>query len=101
MKPIIVLIMSSGIMLQACEQAPVRRTEMLAEHSGWGNEAAQLIKAGYLTQGMDQEQVEAAWGKPCWSCTGTTQGDWGAAWQYATQTVFFDKDGKVTRWEAN
>ncbi len=48
MKPIIVLIMSSGLMLQACEQAPVRRAEMLAEHSGWGNEAAQLIKAAYL-----------------------------------------------------
>jgi hypothetical protein len=83
-----------------CENAPVRREEMLSLHPEWSNEHAQLIRAGYLASGMNQDQVKAAWGRPCWSCTGTTKGAWGEAWEYATQVVFFDANGKVTRWEA-
>lgn len=83
-----------------CENAPVRREEMLSLHPEWSSEHAQLIRAGYLAPGMNQDQVKAAWGRPCWSCTGTTKGAWGEAWEYATQVVFFDANGKVTRWEA-
>lgn len=98
MKKVIILCV---IALSACENAPVRREEMVYSHPEWSGEHVQLIKAGYLAVGMDQEQVRAAWGKPCWGCVGTTKGDWGEAWQYTTQTVFFDKNGKVTRWTQN
>lgn len=90
----------TALILQACENAPVRREEMISEHPEWDNAAVELIKAGYLSKGMNQDQVKAAWGRPCWSCTGTTKGDWGEAWEYATQVVFFDLSGKVTRWES-
>jgi hypothetical protein len=93
------LILLAGLILQACENAPVRREEMISEHPEWDKEMVEVIKAGYLVKGMDQDQVKAAWGRPCWSCTGTTSGDWGEAWEYSTQVVFFDKNGKVTRWE--
>lgn len=101
MKRLIQVVMISGLLLQACENAPVRREEMLSQHPEWDSEMVQLIKEGYLAKGMSQEQVRAAWGRPCWSCTGTTKGEWGEAWEYATQTVFFDKSGKVTRWVSN
>jgi hypothetical protein len=101
MKAILHLFLLSGFMLQACENSPVRREEMLFAHPEWNSEMVKLIKDGYLAKGMSQEQVKAAWGRPCWSCTGTTKGDWGEAWEYATQTVFFDTNGKVTRWVSN
>lgn len=94
------LIILSVLVLVACENAPVRREEALSRHPDWENEIQQLIRAGYLAQGMNQEQVKAAWGRPCWSCTGTTKGAWGEAWEYATQVVFFDQEGKVLRWES-
>ena len=86
--------------LIACESASVRREETISQHPQWNMQIKQLIREGFLVQGMDKEQVKAAWGKPCWSCTGTTKGQWGEAWEYATQVVFFDTAGKVTRWEA-
>ncbi|MGR9044738.1 MAG: hypothetical protein ACU83N_05540 [Gammaproteobacteria bacterium] len=95
----ILFILLIGLVLQACENSPVRRQEMIAMHPEWDQEYVQLIQAGYLARGMDQEQVKAAWGRPCWSCTGTTKGDWGESWEYATQVVFFDLNGKVIRWE--
>ncbi len=101
MRTITQLVILGSLLFQACENAPVRREEMYSENPKWNREMADLIKAGFLGKGMDQEQVKAAWGRPCWSCTGTTKGDWGEAWEYATQTVFFNKNGKVTRWEAN
>ena len=101
MKAMLQLMILSGFLLQACENAPVRREEMLSAHPEWNSELVQLIKMGYLAKGMDQEQVKAAWGRPCWGCTGTTKGEWGEAWEYATQTVFFDKNNKVTRWVSN
>ncbi|MGR9052072.1 MAG: hypothetical protein ACU84J_05435 [Gammaproteobacteria bacterium] len=99
MKPFLLLIVLTGLLLQACENAPVRRQEMIAQHPEWSPEYAKLIEEGYLAKGMDQDQVKAAWGRPCWTCTGTTKGDWGEAWEYATQVVFFGPDGKVIRWE--
>jgi hypothetical protein len=101
MKLMIAILMSLTAFLQACENAPVRREQFIAEHPEWNAEQVQLIKAGLLVKGMSQDQVKAAWGKPCWSCTGTTKGNWGEAWEYATQTVFFDKNGTLTRWESN
>ena len=95
----IILAVLIGLTLQACENSPVRREEMVAEHPEWDSQSVQLIRSGYLAKGMTQDQVRAAWGRPCWSCTGTTSGDWGDAWEYPTQVVFFDKGGKVTRWE--
>ncbi len=85
--------------LIACESAPVRREETISQNTQWGKQVTQLIREGFLVQGMDKEQVKAAWGKPCWSCTGTTKGQWGEAWEYATQVVFFDTAGKLIRWE--
>jgi hypothetical protein len=101
MKTTTYLLLILAAALQACENAPVRREALLAEHPQWNGEVKQLIQAGYLAKGMDQDQVSASWGKPCWSCTGTTTGDWGESWEYATQTVFFDKSGKVSHWETN
>jgi len=95
-----IILFLTALLLQGCENAPVRREETLHMHPEWSSEHAQLVRAGYLAKGMNQDQVRAAWGRPCWSCVGTTKGDWGEAWEYATQVVFFDKDGKVTRWEA-
>ncbi|MEQ1638499.1 MAG: hypothetical protein ABL903_17655 [Methylococcales bacterium] len=94
-----ILILMAGLMLLSCENAPVRREEALSQHPEWDQETVQLIQAGYLAKGMNQEQVAAAWGKHCKSCVGTTSGDWGEAWEYPTQVVFFDKSGKVTRWQ--
>ena len=94
------LLLISILLLTACENAPTRREDMLGEHPEWDSKTVQLIRLGYLNQGMTMDQVKAAWGKPCWSCTGTTKGDWGEAWEYATQMVFFDKSGKLTRWQA-
>lgn len=92
------MIMIAMLLLTACENQPVRREEMVAQHPEWDQEKITLIRNGYLMVGMDQEQVKAAWGKPCMSCTGTKKGDFGEAWEYATQVVFFDAAGKVTRW---
>jgi hypothetical protein len=97
MKPMIILLMT--VLLLACENAPTRRENMLSEHPEWDNQTVELIRQGYLAPGMTQEQVKAAWGKPCWSCVGTTKGKWGEAWEYATQMVFFDVNGKLTRWQ--
>ena len=99
MKVKTLIIVLTGLFLQACENSPVRRQEMLSMHPEWDKEYVQLIQGGYLARGMNQEQVEAAWGRPCWSCTGTTKGTWGESWEYATQVVFFDLNGKVIRWE--
>ncbi len=94
-----ILILISILLLAACENAPVRRTEILAQHPEWDAQTQKLVRAGYVVKGMNQDQVKAAWGRPCWSCTGTTKGDWGEAWEYATQVVFFNIDGQVTRLE--
>lgn len=80
-----------------CENNPVRREEMVALHPEWSETHKQLVREGRLIPGMDQEQVRAAWGRPNWASPGTTKDDWGESWDYATQTVFFDKNGKVTR----
>lgn len=93
------LLLIGVLLLVACENGPVRREEMLSQHSEWNSHIQHLIRAGYIDKGMNQEQVKASWGRPCWSCTGTTKGSWGEAWEYTTQVVFFDKDGKVVRWE--
>jgi hypothetical protein len=98
MKAILHLLLLTSLLLQACENAPVRREEMISAHPEWDADMVQLIQSGYLVNGMNQDQVKAAWGRPCWSCTGTTKGTWGEAWEYPTQTVFFDTSGKVTRW---
>lgn len=86
------------LLIQACESPPVRREEMIAQHPEWDPQTVKIIEGGYLQKGMTKEQVKAAWGRPCWTCTGTTSGDWGEAWEYQTQVVFFDKQGRVTRW---
>lgn len=93
---IFILIMNIFVLV-ACENAPVRREEMISKHPEWDSKTAEVIRQGYLLPGMTQEQVRAAWGRPCWSCVGTTKGAWGEAWEYPTQVVFFGPDGKMTR----
>lgn len=92
------LLIIASLLLTACENQPVRREAMVEQHPEWDKDTATLVRNGYLKIGMNQEQVKAAWGTHCLSCTGTTQGTWGEAWEYATQVVFFDSTGKVTRW---
>ncbi len=86
-------------LLTACEVAPVRREEYIAKHPEWAPKMVELIRAGMIAKGMTKEQVRAAWGRPCWLCQGTTKGPWGSSWEFDTQVVFFDTQGKVTRWE--
>ncbi len=97
MKPPYVLL--ALFLLTACEVAPVRREDYIAKHPEWEPKMVELIRAGMIAKGMTKEQVRAAWGRPCWLCQGTTKGPWGEAWEFDTQVVFFDSQGKVTRWE--
>lgn len=89
------------IALLGCESPPVRRAQLIEEHPEWNAETVKIINEGYLVKGMTSDQVRAAWGRPCMTCTGTVMDDewekW-RSWEYQTQVVFFDKDGKVTRW---
>ncbi|GAB6067139.1 hypothetical protein JCM13664_04570 [Methylothermus subterraneus] len=87
------------VLLTACEVAPVRREDYFAKHPEWEPQMVALIRDGRIAKGMTKEQVRAAWGRPCWLCQGTTKGAWGESWEYDTQIVFFDTQGKVTRWE--
>lgn len=99
MKNLLLILMIVGS--TACESPPVRRAEILAEHPEWNNLDVKMIREGFLLKGMTTDQVKAAWGRPCWTCTGTVKDeDWDnwLAWEYQTQIVFFDKDEKVLRW---
>jgi hypothetical protein len=96
MKKYLIVVML--VLLTACESPPVRRQELVSMHPEWSTDMVTLIQNGYLAKGMTGDQVSAAWGKPCQSCIGTKKGEWGEAWEYATQLVFFDKNGNVTRW---
>lgn len=100
-KPIKMLFwLGLGVLLIACQAAPVRRNDMISAHPEWHKSFVALIKEGYLAKGMNQEQVEAAWGRRCLSCSGTTSSATGESWEYPTQIVFFDLKGKVSRWAA-
>ena len=83
--------------LTACENAPTRREDLLAQHPEWDENTVNVIRSGKIFKGMSQEQVRAAWGRPCYTCQGTTSGTWGESWEYSTQVVFFDTQGKVVR----
>jgi hypothetical protein len=99
MKNILIILFIT--LLVACESPPVRRAELIDQHPEWSPEMVKIIREGYIIKGMTTDQVRAAWGYPCWSCTGTTHypssSVW-RAWEYPTQVVFFDKQGKVTHW---
>lgn len=97
-----IILLSGTLLLIACENAPVRREDMISAHPDWNKSMVTLVKSGFLAKGMTKEQVTATWGRHCWSikCTGTASGKWGESWEYPTQIVFFDLKGKVTRWEA-
>ena len=100
MRKIILLTMLFSVV--ACESPPVRRSQIIEEHPEWSAKMIKVINEGYLVQGMTSDQVRASWGRPCWTCTGTAMDkgwDKWRTWEYQTQIVFFDKDGKVTRWE--
>ncbi len=87
------------IVLTACETAPVRREDYIAQHPEWDPQTVQLIRAGMIAKGMTKEQVRAAWGRHCYTCQGTKKGTWGESWEFRTQVVFFGPDGRVLRWE--
>ncbi len=88
------------ILITACETAPVRREDYIARHPEWNPQLVKIIRAGMIAKGMTKEQVRAAWGRRCYTCQGTKKGPWGESWEYRTQVVFFDTEGRVTRWEA-
>ena len=97
-KQLLILIMLG---LVACETPPVRRLELIAEHPEWDAQMVTIIKEGYLVKGMTSNQVKAAWGWPCWTCTGTVKDHNWDKWiarEYQTQIVFFDDNEKVIRW---
>jgi len=82
-----------------CESNAVRRDEASSQHPEWSDYDKQMIAGGMIRPGMTKDQVRASWGKPCGNCTGTKIHDSGVeSWEYQTQVVFFDKNGKVTRW---
>ncbi len=83
--------------LVACENAPIRREELLVQHPDWDSKTIKLIRDGKIFIGMTKDQVRASWGRYCLTCQGTTEGTWGESWEYATQVVFFDSKGKVVR----
>lgn len=83
--------------LIACENAPTRREDLLVQHPEWDAKTVNIIRDGKVVMGMSKEQVRAAWGRACFSCQGTTKGPWGESWEYSTQVVFFDIEGKVVR----
>ncbi len=87
------------LLLSACETAPVRREDYIAQHPEWSPAMVRLIKAGMIAKGMSKEQVRAAWGRHCMTCQGTKKGSWGESLEFITQIVFFDTNGLVTRWE--
>jgi outer membrane protein assembly factor BamE (lipoprotein component of BamABCDE complex) len=89
------------IVLTGCESPPVRRAEIIAQHPDWDAQTVNLIREGFLAKGMTADQVRAAWGRPCYTCTGTVKDqEWDKwmAWEYQTQIVFFDENERVLRW---
>ncbi len=96
-----ILITMAIVTLLGCESPAVRRAQIVEQHPEWQDDTVKIIKAGFLSAGMNADQVKAAWGGPCWSCTGTVKHkglDVPRTWEYQTQIVFFDTDGKVTHW---
>jgi len=96
-----ILLFTIIIALLGCESPPVRRSQLIEKHPEWSAGTVTLIKKGFLVQGMTTDQVRAAWGRPCLTCTGTAmdkEWDKWRTWEYPTQIVFFDKDEKVTHW---
>jgi hypothetical protein len=95
-----------SFLLISCESSRARREDYLAKNADYienpslNSTAQEIIRQGYLFKGMTKEQVEAAWGKACWSCTGTTRNENGETWEYPTQMLYFDKDGLLLRWTA-
>ncbi len=92
------IILSLLIVLSGCENPAVRRDKLVAQNPGWDAMTVSLIQEGKISKGMTKDQVRAAWGRHCYSCTGTTKSAHGSSWEYTTQVVFFNLDGKVLRW---
>lgn len=88
-------------MTVGCESPPIRRADFISDNPEWSQRHKDVITEGYLLVGMSLDQVRAAWGRPCYLCTGTywsiSQHQW-ASWEYQTQIIFFDEDEKVSRW---
>jgi hypothetical protein len=98
-KPGMALIFILLILNSACESNAVRHEEAFEKHPQWSEQDKQLISQGMINYGMSKAQVRAAWGKYCKSCPGTKKFETGReSWEYQTQVVFFDKEGKVIRW---
>ncbi len=87
-----------GLVL-GCETHRVKSEEIIAQHPQWDEQTVAHIRQGMLLEGMNKEQVRAAWGEHCQTCPGTRKYEWGETWEYQTQVVFFDKTGKVTKFE--
>ncbi len=99
-KNIVYVLLLAFIMLNvACESNPARYEEAFAKNAQWSEQDKRLISEGMINYDMTKDQVKAAWGKPCGDCPGTRKYDTGTeSWEYQTQVVFFNEQGKVTRW---
>jgi len=96
---IIPILIVTALFINACESNAARHEEAFTKHQEWSEADKLMITQGLIRSGMTKEQVRAAWGKPCMTCTGTKVYESGVqSWEFHTQVVFFDKDGIVTRW---
>lgn len=87
------------LVLNGCESNAARHEEAFSKHQEWSEADRLMISQGLIRKGMTRDQVRAAWGKPCMTCTGTKKYENGVqSWEFHTQVVFFDKDDIVTRW---
>ena len=67
------LIIFSLIYLTGCAgSTTLSRHELLANHPEWDDSIRNSIKYGMIAKGMTEEQLNAAWGTPCYTCEGTT-----------------------------
>jgi hypothetical protein len=97
MKKFIIL---SLIYLTSCAgNTTLSRHELLAQHPEWDADIRNLIKHGMIAKGMTEEQLNAAWGAPCYSCEGTTLIGKTKSLEYGTRIVFFNNQGLVSEWE--
>lgn len=93
------LIIFSLIYLTSCAGNTVlSRHETLAKNPQWDSSIRDSIKHGIIAKGMTEEQLNAAWGAPCYSCEGTTLIGKTKSLEYGTRIVFFNEQGLVTEW---
>jgi len=95
----VVLFLALTIVITGCESNAARKELAFEQHSDWNEYDKKMISEGMIRKDMTKEQVQAAWGKHCDTCLGSKVYQTGVeSWEYKTQVVFFNKQGRVTHW---